>query len=148
MLQLMQSMDLEPELAEYIDLAMQSSTGLLTLINAKLLTMMLKKLGHRVCTAMNGRQAVEALSGQHYDLILMDVQMPEMDGVEATRHIRTNPEDILDASIPIIALTTHTLKGDRDAFLAAGMNDVLSKPIDAQALREILDRAVKQAAAQ
>lgn len=115
-------------------------------INAKLMTKMLEKLGHTVQTAGNGREAVDRLAGQCFDLVLMDVQMPEVDGIEATRMIRENATDALDPAITIIALTAHALKGDREKYLAAGMDDYLSKPIDAEALRQALARVVVRCA--
>ncbi|MBF0449692.1 MAG: response regulator [Candidatus Magnetomorum sp.] len=81
----------------------------------------------QVDIAENGRQAIEALEKKSYDLILMDVQMPEMDGIQATQHIRSQPEW---KTIPIIAMTANALKGDREACVNAGMNDYISKPID------------------
>ncbi|MBK5969826.1 MULTISPECIES: PAS domain-containing hybrid sensor histidine kinase/response regulator [Thiorhodovibrio] len=110
--------------------------------NAKVLTMVLGKMGHASSSASNGRQALEALASQPFDLVFMDVSMPDMDGVEATRQIRENVAGNLDPSIPIIALTAHAMKGDRDRFLAAGMDDYLPKPVEVKALREVVHRSV------
>ncbi|EIC22369.1 PAS domain-containing sensor histidine kinase [Thiorhodovibrio frisius] len=107
--------------------------------NTKVLSMMLNRLGHQVQTAANGRQALDRLRSQAFDLVFMDASMPEMDGLEATRHIRDNQDGDLDPSVPIVALTAHAMKGDRERFLAAGMDDYLSKPVDAKALRVVLD---------
>ncbi|EIC22370.1 PAS domain-containing hybrid sensor histidine kinase/response regulator [Thiorhodovibrio frisius] len=113
--------------------------------NAKVVQKLLEKLGHQVQIASNGRKALALLGSQMFDLVLMDVQMPEMDGVEATRLIRENTTGDLNPSIPIIALTARALAGDREKYLAAGMNDYLSKPINIQALTETLDKVVAAA---
>lgn len=96
-------------------------------INLKVAIHQLKKLGYSADTAKNGKQAVKAVESAPYDLILMDVQMPEMDGYEATRAIRAMTDARKD--IPIIAMTANAMKGDRERCLAAGMNDYISKPV-------------------
>jgi CheY-like chemotaxis protein/HPt (histidine-containing phosphotransfer) domain-containing protein len=78
----------------------------------------------------NGAQALDAVKREPFDLVLMDVQMPIMDGITATRAIRDPGSGALDPSVPIVALTAHALKGDRERFLAAGMNDYIAKPIN------------------
>jgi len=108
-------------------------------INQKIATRMLENQGHRVATAENGRQGVDRFRDGCFDAILMDVQMPEMDGFEATQAIRT-----LEAGtghrIPIIAMTAHAMKGDRERCLEAGMDGYVSKPVAAEDLRTaILD---------
>ncbi|WP_143741760.1 response regulator [Thiorhodovibrio frisius] len=113
-------------------------------INAKVVTMMLGKMGYTASSAVNGRQALDALSEQPFDLVFMDISMPDMDGVEATRQIRANVAGNLDPSTPIIALTAHAMKGDRERFLAAGMDDYLPKPVEAKALREVMQRVLAQ----
>jgi CheY-like chemotaxis protein len=107
-------------------------------VNQRLATRLLEKRGHRVTLSRNGREAVEALANQTFDLVLMDVQMPEMDGFEATAAIREK-EKHNGARVPIIALTAHAMKGDRERCLAAGMDGYLSKPIRSQELDEILE---------
>ncbi|MDR1396944.1 MAG: response regulator [Desulfarculales bacterium] len=104
-------------------------------------TRFLQHLGHRVVHAENGRQALDILT-EHPDLdgILMDIQMPLMDGMEATRIIRNSHELRQFSLIPIIALTAHALTGDREKFLQTGMNDYLSKPLNRHELREVLRR--------
>jgi PAS domain S-box-containing protein len=100
----------------------------------------LKKLGLRADAVANGAEAVKALEALPYDLVLMDVQMPEMDGLQATRQIRDRRSAVLNPRIPIIAMTAHALEGDRERCLEAGMNDYVPKPVEPQALMEALDR--------
>ncbi len=106
------------------------------LINQKLAERVLEVFGYSIDIAENGKQAVEMMLQKPYDLILMDVMMPEMDGLEATRKIRsTMPESLQPI---IIAVTANALKGDRELCLDAGMNDYISKPINTQELRDLL----------
>jgi PAS domain S-box-containing protein len=98
----------------------------------------LKKLGHRVDVAANGQEAISALRSVPYNLVLMDCQMPEMDGFEATRRIRAGDAGRLGMLTPIIALTAAAMEGDREKCLEAGMNDYLPKPINNEALSDIL----------
>jgi CheY-like chemotaxis protein/HPt (histidine-containing phosphotransfer) domain-containing protein len=100
----------------------------------------LSKLGVNVDIVINGGEALKVLQSTHYDLVLMDVQMPEMDGLETTRRIRNRQPQVLEPEIPIIAMTAHALTGDRDRCLEAGMNDYIAKPIGVQGLDEILKR--------
>jgi signal transduction histidine kinase/CheY-like chemotaxis protein len=99
----------------------------------------LERLGYAVDVAGDGREAVDAVRSRDYGLILMDIQMPQLDGVSATRKIR-KLTDPVKASTPIIALTANAMKGDEEAYLEAGMNGYLSKPIDNQLLQEALAR--------
>ncbi|MBT7164118.1 MAG: response regulator, partial [Victivallales bacterium] len=94
----------------------------------------LKKLGLRADAVANGREAVNALKILPYDLVLMDVQMPVMDGLGATRHIRDTQSEVHNHTIPIIAMTAHAMQGDRDECLEAGMDDYVPKPISPRAL--------------
>ena len=98
------------------------------------------KLGCRTDAVANGKEAVEALSRQHYDLVLMDCQMPEMDGYEATQAIRDPNSSVLNHDIPIIAMTANAMKGDREKCLKAGMNDYVAKPIDVRTLADAIER--------
>ena len=102
-------------------------------INQSLALTVLTREGHSAEVAANGLEAVEMLQTKAYDLVLMDMQMPEMDGLEATQVIR---RELGFRSLPIIAVTANAMKGDRELCLQAGMNDYLSKPIERQALRE------------
>ncbi len=97
---------------------------------------MLKKIGYRADVAANGREVLKALETQRYDIVFMDVQMPEMDGFEATRIIRNSFK--AEDQPRIIALTAHALKGDRERCLKAGMDDYISKPIQLEELRSKL----------
>jgi signal transduction histidine kinase/DNA-binding response OmpR family regulator/HPt (histidine-containing phosphotransfer) domain-containing protein len=97
-------------------------------INQKFAVALLTRSGHEVDIAENGHQAVDAVQRKDYDLVLMDIQMPELDGVQATRQIRALAAP--KGNIPIIALTAHALSGAREEYLAAGMNDYISKPVD------------------
>jgi CheY-like chemotaxis protein/HPt (histidine-containing phosphotransfer) domain-containing protein len=107
-------------------------------INRKVAMALLTTAGYSVDTAGTGTAAVEAASRGGYDVILMDIQMPEMDGVEATRRIRALDESV--ASTPIIAMTAHAMKGAREEYLTAGMDDYLTKPLNRDALFEAIAR--------
>ena len=100
----------------------------------------LKKLGLRVDAVANGAEAVKALETLPYDLVLMDVQMPEMNGLEATQRIRDPQSAVRNHRIPIIAMTAYALQGDRESCLKAGMNDYVPKPVDPQALVAALEK--------
>jgi CheY-like chemotaxis protein/HPt (histidine-containing phosphotransfer) domain-containing protein len=100
----------------------------------------LKKLGLRADAVANGAEAVKALATTPYDLVLMDVQMPELDGLEATREIRNSKSAVRNHLLPIIAMTAHAMQGDREACLEAGMNDYVSKPVTPLALADILEK--------
>jgi CheY-like chemotaxis protein len=104
-----------------------------SVVNQKLAAAVLEKDGHHVTIANNGREAVQAFESDSYDLVLMDIQMPEMDGFEATRSIR-KMEQGTGNHIPIIAMTAHALVGDRERCLAVGMDDYIAKPIYAKQL--------------
>lgn len=119
-----------------------AQTGLRVLVaddnqtNLKVLRGLLEKQGHSCDTVMDGTEVIETLSRKSYDLILMDIQMPEMDGVTATRHIRAS--GMAFAETPIIAVTANALPGDTETYLGAGMNAVLSKPLRPQQLAQCL----------
>ncbi len=109
-------------------------------INQTLVVRWLTKWGHTVATASDGKAAFESMRENHYDLILMDVQMPEMDGCEATRAIRAFEASTAGKHTRIVALTAHAMKNDQEACLQAGMDDYLTKPIDPDALFALLEK--------
>jgi CheY-like chemotaxis protein len=112
-------------------------------VNQKLAIGLLGSRGHRVEVAGNGRAALAAVAARHFDLVLMDIQMPEMDGLEATKMIRAR-ERGAGSRVPIIAMTAHAMKGDREACLAAGMDGYLSKPIRATKLFETIYQVLSE----
>jgi CheY-like chemotaxis protein len=107
-------------------------------VNQKVASLMLRKLGYRVEVVANGLEALEALSRRRYALVLMDVQMPVMDGYEAVRRLRSGEAGALDPQVPVVALTAHAMAGDRERCLAAGMDDYLTKPIDVAQLKAVV----------
>ena len=113
-------------------------------INRKVILSILEKLGYRADSVDNGKELIEVLKTRNYDLVLMDCQMPVMDGYEATQKIRNRDEKILDPQIPIIAVTAHALSGDMEKCLQCGMNDYIKKPIDVNELIIILKRWLKK----
>jgi two-component system, sensor histidine kinase and response regulator len=110
-------------------------------VNQQLAVRMLQKFGHTIEVARNGKEAIDILENGSFDLILMDVQMPEMDGFEATAIIRER-ETITGTHIPIIAMTAHAMKGDRERCLESGMDDYVSKPVQAKTLFEVIEKTV------
>ena len=125
-------------------------------VNQKLAALILEKAGYQIAVAGNGREAVEKYTSDPdgYDLIFMDIQMPEMDGLEATAVIREfeashhrqpfgeKNSRISAAGVPIIAMTAHAMQGDREKCLASGMNDYISKPIKREAVFTIIKQYV------
>jgi signal transduction histidine kinase/DNA-binding response OmpR family regulator/HPt (histidine-containing phosphotransfer) domain-containing protein len=109
------------------------------LVNQRVALHILRKANHSVHAVVNGREAVEALEREPFDLVLMDVQMPEMDGFEATDAIRTR-EKISGKHMPIVAMTAHAMAGDRDRCLAAGMDEYISKPVHGPDLLRLLQK--------
>jgi CheY-like chemotaxis protein len=109
-----------------------------SIINQRVAVGLLSKWGHHVEVVSDGRDAVNALAERDYDLVLMDVQMPVMDGLEATAMVRKQEAET-SRHIPIIAMTASAMKGDRERFLAAGMDEYVSKPFEPEALRELID---------
>ncbi len=110
--------------------------------NAKMTALFLKKMGHSVTTATTGWEVIEVLSKSEFDIVLMDLEMPEMDGTEATRRIRGGEAGETAAAIPIVAMTAHVLSGVRESCLNAGMNDYITKPIDLRTFHSVIARYV------
>jgi two-component system sensor histidine kinase/response regulator len=113
-------------------------------VNRALMIQLLKKRGHRVTVAEDGKQAIDAHATEQFDAVLMDVQMPEMDGFEATAIMRQR-EAGTGKRLPIIALTAHAMRGDRERCLAAGMDHYLTKPVRPKELYDTLEEAVPNA---
>ena len=111
------------------------------MVNQKLAVRLLEKQGHDVAVASNGREALAAIEKQAFDVVLMDIQMPEMDGLEATKAVREH-ERRTGGHLPIIAMTAHAMKGDQELCLQAGMDNYISKPISSADLFAILDLVV------
>ena len=129
------------------------------IVNQKVALRLLEKLGYQADVVNNGREVLESIKKGIYNLIFMDVQMPEMDGYETTRavrkmeyeiqsqlksHLNLSPDSSTHFRIPIIAMTAHTMKGDRERCLKEGMDDYVSKPIQLQTLAEALDRQISK----
>lgn len=112
------------------------------LINQKVAQGLLRKIGLAADIANNGVEALSAYQSHPYDLVLMDMQMPEMDGIEATQRIRAYELENLARPVPIVAMTANAMKGDREICLAAGMTDYVSKPIMIQHLQAALHRCL------
>ena len=112
-------------------------------VNQKVVVRMLERRGHIVSVAENGLLALQLLAENRYDLVLMDVQMPELDGLEATHRIRMR-EQPSGRHTPIIAMTAHAMSGDRERFLTAGMDSYLSKPVIPAELFAAIDTAVSR----
>jgi CheY-like chemotaxis protein len=110
-------------------------------VNQRLAIRLLEKQGHHTTVVDNGKQAVAALERETFDLVLMDVQMPEMDGFEATSVIRAK-EVGTDRHIPIIAMTAHAMKGDRERCLESGMDAYVAKPVRSRELKEAMENVM------
>jgi CheY-like chemotaxis protein len=142
-----QQAQLRHEPIEIVEKAEQSKLRILLAednpINQKVAQMHLEKLGHTVECANNGKIAFEMYTKNDYDLIFMDIQMPEMDGIQATIRIREFEKDIqLKNPIRIIALTANAMKGDKEACLEAGMNNYMSKPFKPSELNQVLQENI------
>ncbi|WP_213478712.1 ATP-binding protein [Marinobacter lipolyticus] len=106
-------------------------------VNQLVASSLLRKLGHHVDLAENGKRALQALTNKNYDIVLMDCQMPVMDGYEATRRIRENPDW---QALPVVAVTANVMQGDREDCLASGMNDYITKPYNRDELKAVIAR--------
>jgi len=111
-------------------------------INQKLALHLLGRFGFRADAVPNGKEALQALSGSDYDLVLMDIQMPEMDGLEAARMIRDTGSSVRNHDVPIVAMTAQGTQEDRDKCLHAGMNDYISKPIQPQEMLRVIEKVI------
>jgi len=114
------------------------------LTNQQVALGILRKLGLNTDVVINGREAIEALGKRAYDLVLMDVQMPELDGLAATRAIRQAASGVLNRDVPILAMTAHALKQDRERCFAAGMNDYITKPVTPESLSRVVETWLAQ----
>lgn len=113
-------------------------------LNREFLTIFLEEGGHSVVTACDGYEVLDILHREHVDLVLMDIQMPRMNGMEATRSIRSSGEAW--STVPVIALTAHSMAGDRDRFIAEGMSDFVGKPVDRNELHAAIARNTRHMA--
>jgi CheY-like chemotaxis protein len=113
-------------------------------VNQMLATRLLEKHGHRVALARNGREALEQIAAQAFDVVLMDVQMPELDGFEATAAIRER-EKTTGGHLPIVAMTAHAMQSDHQRCLAAGMDGYVSKPININQLVSVVESVLRTA---
>jgi len=111
-------------------------------INRKIVIGLLKRYDWQIISAENGEEAVQKYTNEHFDLVLMDVQMPKVDGFEATRQIR-KMEEISGIRIPIIAMTAHAMKGDKEKCLESGMDYYITKPVDSKELIELIQKIIK-----
>jgi CheY-like chemotaxis protein len=109
------------------------------IINQKLAMKLMEKFGYKADAVANGEEAIRSLSMIPYNLVLMDVQMPEMDGYQATRIIRDPSSKVINHDIPVIAMTAHAMSGDRKLCLDAGMDDYVAKPINPEELLKTIN---------
>ena len=116
------------------------------LVNQKLVRHLLERRGHMPILVANGRDAIDLLRTGDFDLVLMDLQMPEMDGLEATAAIRAQEREARAPRVPIVALTAHAMQGDRQRCMDAGMDGYVAKPIKPVELFEVIDRVMASAA--
>jgi CheY-like chemotaxis protein len=108
--------------------------------NQLVATKILERLGYRAEIASNGEEAIDALARVDYDLVLMDLQMPGMGGLEASRIIRDAGSKVVRHDVPIVAMTANAMQGDRESCIEAGMDDYISKPVKPNELRSVLER--------
>jgi two-component system sensor histidine kinase EvgS len=113
-------------------------------VNRLTLRRMLDNMGYATHLAENGKQALAELEKQRFCCVLMDVQMPVMDGVSATRELRGAAMNHPNRDVPVVALTAHAMSGDREQFLSAGMTDYLAKPVNMKDLADALQRAIAE----
>ena len=113
------------------------------LVNQRVAARLVEKMGYRAAVVNNGLEAIQAVQREHYDLILMDCQMPELDGFTATAEIRRLEKP--GSHMPVIAMTANAMRGDREKCLAAGMDDYVSKPVAFEDLRVLVTRWLARA---
>ncbi|SKA94608.1 CheY chemotaxis protein or a CheY-like REC (receiver) domain [Paucidesulfovibrio gracilis DSM 16080] len=113
-------------------------------VNSLTIRRLLEHHGHSVDAVTNGYDALEKMRQNEYDVVLMDIRMPQLDGLEAMRRIRSDEEFQAQADIPIVALTAHAMMGDRETFLAEGMSGYLSKPVELADLLQVMQEVVKK----
>ncbi|MEO8024873.1 MAG: ATP-binding protein [Bryobacteraceae bacterium] len=114
------------------------------IMNAKVVLAMLARIGHSSTCVYNGEEAIAKAAGSDFDLVLMDCQMPKLDGYEATRRIRAREASMGAGRLPIVAMTAHALTGDREKCLAAGMDEYVTKPLNLRSLKHAIERALAQ----
>jgi CheY-like chemotaxis protein len=112
-------------------------------VNVVVVRTILERAGYEVKTASDGREAIVLLEREPFDLVLMDISMPGMDGVEATRRIREGELAGAAPDIPVVAITAHSMQGDREQFLEAGMTDYLAKPFSKETMLEMVARLLR-----
>ncbi|MBF0398047.1 MAG: response regulator [Desulfobacterales bacterium] len=112
-------------------------------VNQKLALIHLKKFGFKADAVSNGKEAIQSLEMIDYDIVLMDVQMPEMDGFEATKIIRDINSNVKRHNVPVVAMTAHAMQGDKERCIEAGMNDYITKPINPKKLLEVIEKFLK-----
>lgn len=112
------------------------------IFNQKVALIILKKMGYQVSIANDGLEAINALETNNYDIVLMDMQMPNLDGLEATQRIQSANSNVKNPQIPIIAMTANAMQGDRERCLQVGMNDYVSKPINIDDLQAVLKKTL------
>jgi CheY-like chemotaxis protein len=115
-------------------------------VNVKFAQKILQNAGHQVTVASNGREVLERFGADAYDLILMDVQMPEMDGLDATREIRGRERAARGTHVPIIAMTANAMKGDQEMCISAGMDGYVAKPVKKDVLFAEVTRVLSKGA--
>ena len=113
-------------------------------VNSLVAQRLLENEGYVLVPVFNGQEAIERLRNERFDIILMDVQMPVLDGTEATRIIRSGKAGEDNKDIPIIALTAHAMKGDKERFLESGMNSYVSKPLEIETLNSVIGEFLRQ----
>jgi len=114
-------------------------------VNRLVVAGMLRRLGHHVTEAHDGRQALDMLGSHDFELVIMDIQMPEVDGLEATRALRSDPEYTENARVPVLALTAYAMDGDKERFLQEGMDGYLAKPVELDELQRVITSLLQNA---